>query len=302
MVKVVLNLIYIYLRKFFAKGDILTISVLIALFSFVVYTIYQQYENFYLLPFVFLLSTASHHLTRNDFSLLKIRKDFRKIIFIEYFLYNVLFLSIFLFKEDWGYALIYLMSLVLIVFLPQKTTNIRYPFDLFDPFWHISFRKYKVGLIMLLAIALIVVAKFYDNPNLALFALFVISFLCSLPYFEREFSAHIAVSHYLGQKYLLHQIKVGVANFLMIFTPVLAIYVACFQFENFWFLPSLIVFPLLGILTKYTFFEDRIIQNISFVFILLGGFSYGIPFLIIPFLYYQSIQKIKKIQYANHQH
>lgn len=307
MIKVAFGLVYIHLRKLFAKGDYLTIGVLIAGLLFVVSAIYQRYESFYLLPFVFLFSTISHHLMRDDFSLLKIRKDFRKIIFIEYFLYNFLFLGVFLVKKDWFFAFIYLLSLILVVFIPQKTMKIKYPFDLFDPFWHISFRKYKIILIIFFAIILIiffaimliVIAKNYENPNLALFAFFVVSVISTLPYFEREFPLHIVISSYLGQRYLLEQIKVGSINFAIVFVPVLMMYFICFRLENFWILFLFSTFPLLGILTKYAFFDNKIVQNLSFVLI-LGGIFYGIPLLAIPFLYHKSVQKIKRIQYANH--
>lgn len=129
-----LYLTYIYWRKLFIKGDFLIIGILLLIFSFCLIGIYQTYEKKY-----FLLSPVVHHFGRNDFSLLQKFSNWRKIIFLEY-LFNIIpIVLIFSVKQDFLYAVLCVFVVSILVFLPQKSIKILYPFDIFDPLWVISF-------------------------------------------------------------------------------------------------------------------------------------------------------------------
>ncbi|WP_155284754.1 ABC transporter permease [Capnocytophaga felis] len=302
MIQIALNLAYIYLRKFFVKGDLLAVSLLLGGILFSLFGIFQHYTDYFFLLFLFLWGTASHHLGRKDTELLRNYTNHRKILFTEYCIENILVLFVFLLKKDFSNLLIYLICIAIITFLPQKTSKTKYPFLIFDPQWHISFRKYRLILFFPLCLALIYIGYAYENQNLGIFSLILAAFICSLPYFERELSVHISISNYLGKDYLWKSLKIGFLNFVMFFTPIFLTFLIVFQeFTYFWVFPIFFTLPLVGILTKYAFFESTIMQSLVF-FAVMSGILYGVPLVAIPLLYYKSVQSLKKIQYANYQH
>ncbi|CEN34259.1 hypothetical protein CCYN2B_20050 [Capnocytophaga cynodegmi] len=73
------------------------------------------------------------------------------------------------------------------------------------------------------------------------------------------------------------------------------------SFSYIWSFPIFFLLPLVGILTKYVFFESLIVQSLVF-FAVVAGTPYGVPLVAIPLLHYKSVQSIKKMQYANHQY
>lgn len=300
MIRVAFNLAYVYYRKFFVKGDLLAVSLLVGGLLFFLYGVFQHYTDYYFLLFLLLLGTASHHWGRKDIELLRNYVSLRKTLFTEYCIENFFVLSVFVIKRDFYSLLAYIICILAIVFLPRKTGKIKYPFLIFDPQWHISFRKYKLLLFFPLCIAIICIGIVYENQNLGIFSLILAAFVCTMPYFERELKVHIVISDYLGEKYLWKHLKTGFLNFLMFFVPVFVVFLVGFQqFLYFWTLPLFFVLPLTGILTKYAFFESPIMQSIVFS-IVLSGIMYGIPLIFIPLLYFKSVQLLKKIQYANH--
>lgn len=290
-----LYLTYIYWRKIFSKGDWLTIGALLAVFSFCLVGIYQTYEKNYYFLFVFLISLVAHHFGRNDFPLLQRFSNWRKIIFLEYLFTILPILLIFSIKQDFLYAVLCVFVVSILVFLPQKSIKIVYPFAIFDPFWVVSFRRYKLIFLFPLLIFLLVMGKIYDNENLALFVFFVMAILGAIPYFEREFLIHILVSKFKGEKYFGRQILCGIKNFTILFLPIFVLSLVLFS----WKITFLGVFSYLvvalAILTKYTFFENPLMQSIIFV-IIMGGYAFGLPLICLPFLYYKAVKKIKKLQ------
>lgn len=302
MMQTALYLTYIYYRKFFVKGDLLAVSLLLGGVLFSLFAIFQNYADYYFLLFIFLLGTVSHHLQRKDIQLLKNYTNHRKILFTEYCIENFLILFVFLLKTDFRNLIIYLFCIVIITFLPQKTQKTRYPFVIFDPQWHISFRKYKLVMFFPLSFILIWIGYSYKNENLGIFSLLLASFICTIPYFERELQAHIVISDYLGKNYLWKIIKTGFLNFLIFFLPIFITFLIVFQsFSYVWSFPIFFLLPLVGILTKYVFFESLIVQSLVF-FAVVAGTPYGVPLVAIPLLHYKSVQSIKKMQYANHQY
>lgn len=296
-IRIAINLVYIYYRKMFVKGDLLAVGLLLTGFAVSLVAIYRHYADFYQVLFLFLTATFSHHSSRKDFSLLKMYCSLKKTLILEYIAENLPILLLFLLKKDVVSFAIYFILLVMIAFLPQKSSKIKYPFHIFDPFWHISFRKYKLIVFFPVILFLIIVGKYYNNKNLALFSLFLMTFIGVLPYFQREYLLHINQSVYVGADYLFKQIKIGFLNFITLFTPVFIVFLICFQGAYFWVYPLFFVVLLFGILTKYAFFDSILSQNIIFLFI-IAGFQYGISIIMLPFLYYLALKRIKKIQYV----
>ena len=149
--------------------------------------------------------------------------------------------------------------------------------------------------------ALIIIGAVYQNPNLALFALGLTAFIGCIPYFEREFEAHINVSVYRGKDYLLQQLKAGLLNISLLFIPVFITYIICFQWQYAEVLPLYISVPILGVLSKYAFWNNTLWQTLALLAVSIGVI-YIIPVIAIPYFYYLAIQTVKKQQYAQHSH
>lgn len=293
--KIIFYLIYIFWRKFFVKGDFLALGFIVFIFTFSIIGIFKTYEDNYYFLFLFFFIPLTHHLQRKDFSLLKSLSKWRFIVFLEYFFNNIFIFIIFCIKKDFLNAFLCVLFLIFLIFLPQKRLKISLPFLLFNPFWIISFRKYKLIFTFPLFLFLIGIAKVYNNPNLALFSLFLLSFLATIPYFEREYIAHVVFSDFKGEKFLYKQIFYGFLNYIILSFPFSVFVLILLGWEIALFSLLFFIFPLLGVLSKYTFFENPLLQSIFYISILLG-YSLGLPLISLPFLYWKSIKKIKRIQ------
>ena len=296
-----LYLTYIYYRKLFPKGDILTIGLLLGVLCYALYALYLHYESWQYALWSLPLGSFMYHNNRKDLSLLKVHSHYRAIIITEYVIENLPFLILMLLKKDFITAVAISLSFVLIGYLPKKNFTLKYPFSLADPFWHIAFRKYKLILGLPLVIALIIIGAVYQNPNLALFALALTAFIGCIPFFEREFKAHINVSAYRGKDYLLQQLKAGILNISFLFAPVFITYIICFHWQHTEVLPLYISVPTLGVLTKYAFWNNSLWQTFAFLAVSIGAI-YIIPVIAIPYFCHLALQTIKRQQYAQHFH
>lgn len=300
LLKIAFYLTYVFWRKFFVKGDFLALSLILIGLLISLTAIYKTYtENYYLLFFC-LLGTVFHHFGRKDFSLLKNNHQWRFIILLEYGISNLPIMLIFILKRDFISAMLYTSFLIFFSFIPQKTQKFPLPFRLFDPLWHNIFRKYKLIFSIPIALFFVIIAKIYHNENVAIFGILVTALAASMPYFDREHQAHIAISFFRGRKYLHKQMQVGLLNYVFLSLPIW-IFIAVFHWKLTFYVVLFFSIPLLGMLTKYVFFNNQLSQSIIFIF-LLSGFFYGLPILAYPFLYYISIKKINKMQYAANQH
>ena len=299
MLKLSFSLVYIFWRRFFIKGDLLALSLLVGSISFVLVGIYQTYEQNAWLLFTFLCVFFFHQLDRQDISLLKNNPKWRWAIVLEYLINNTSIFIIFCLKKDFLYALLYAFLLVLCTFLPKKSLKIPYPFRAFDPLWQNTFRKYKLLLCIPILLFLILIGKWYHNENLALFALFLMAFISSFPYFEREHLAYLSSSDFLGKSYLHEQIKTFFFNYFVVSLPTNAVFIVFFPWELIFYIPLCFLIPLTALLTKYTLFENVFLQNMLFVLIVSGIF-YAVPLFVLPILYYISIEKINRFQDVTH--
>ena len=121
MLRLALYLAYIYHRKLFPKGDLLTIGLLLGVLCYALLGLYQHYETWHYVLWSLPLSTLSYHNTRKDISLLKTHSHYRAILIAEYVIESLPFFILMLLKNDFSTAIGILLFFVFISYLPQKT-------------------------------------------------------------------------------------------------------------------------------------------------------------------------------------
>ena len=292
-----LYLSYIYYRRLFAKGDLLTIIVLITAMAGALYVLYLHYASWSWILALFPLTTLSYHNSREDLSLLRTHPHYRSVLLGEYCIENLPFILLLISKGDYLWAVLYLLGLCLIPWLAQRQLTIPYPFSLSDPLWHTAFRKYKLLFSLPFLIGLVVIAGIYDNPNLALFAFGATGLVCCIPYFEREHPSYITIAAQRGKDYLHSQLIAGIQNTVLVFSPLVLTYFICFGIEKIAVLLLFLGVAIVGVLTKYAFFNQPLPQSFAVITIFLGVF-YILPLLLLPYFYFLAIKNIQKHQYV----
>ena len=292
-----LYLSYIYYRRLFAKGDLLTIAVLITAMAGALYVLYLHYVSWSWLLILFPLATLSYHNSREDLPLLRTHPLYRRVLLGEYFIENLPFILLLIGKEDYLWAALYFLGLSLIPSLAQRQLTIPYPFSLSDPLWHTTFRKYKLLFSLPFLIGLVVIAGVYNNPNLALFAFGAMGIVCCMPYFEREHPSYITIAAQRGKDYLHSQLIAGIKNTALVFSPLGLTYLICFGIDEIAVLFLCLGVAIVGVLTKYAFFNQPLPQSFAIMAIFLGVF-YIFPLLLLPYFYFLAIQNIQKYQHV----
>ena len=292
-----LYLSYIYYRRLFAKGDLLTIAVLITAMAGALYVLYLHYVSWSWLLILFPLATLSYHNSREDLPLLCTHPHYRSVLLGEYGIENLPFILLLIGKGDYLWAALYFFGLCLIPWLTQRQLTIPYPFSLSDPLWHTTFRKYKLLFSLPFLIGLVVIAGVYNNPNLALFAFGAMGIVCCIPYFEREHPSYITIAAQRGKDYLHSQLIAGIKNTALVFSPLGLTYLICFGIDEIAVLFLCLGVAIVGVLTKYAFFNQPLPQSFAIMAIFLGVF-YIFPLLLLPYFYFLAIQNIQKYQHV----
>jgi hypothetical protein len=137
----------------------------------------------------------------------------------------------------------------------------------------------------------------HNNDNLFYAVLVFFGAIACIPSFEREELIHIKASHYIGKNYLFQQYKAICFNFIYLGSILVILFAVLQQWFLITLIPILLFFPMLNMLFKYAFFERKIIHFIFFT-LFLGNIIYGFPLLLIPFLYFEAIKNLNKIQNA----
>lgn len=298
MLKILFILITIRLRKILSKDDYFAYLLLFLFYCAITYflsTIYFKFSKYVLL---FSLEILLYHSNRKDLELLKLRKNYLLIIFIEYLFYSLPTILIILFNKDFFNLSMFLVLLAFYTILPKFNFKIiKFPFKFFDPFWTISFRKNKLYLYIPIVIFFSIMGNESNNINLNYFSLVVISIISSIPSFQRESIDQIKVSSYLGNLYIKKHITIVIYNSIFLIIPLIILIAFYRNWELIYFLPVIFLLPIVNILFKYTFF-DNVFLHIIFFTLFIGNIQYGIPILLIPILYHYGVKKIKTIQYA----
>ncbi len=303
MTKIILYFIKIGLRKLLSKDDVFGMLLLIFVYLSFVTLVYFNYETTIKLYIVsFFLVPTTYHINRNDFDLLKIKKNYKVLIFIEYFIYCLPFYVVLILKKEFLLTASILMFYALFIATPKLNFKIvKYPFQLFNPFWHICFRKYKLVLALPIAIGLIMISENYKNENLIYFSFLILISIACYPSFERENLEEIKINPFDAKKYLFCQFKNSIINTSYLLIPILITLLVLLNFQMILFLPILLLFPLINILMKYVYFFNILTHQLAFiVFMILSFTLFGLPFLTIPFLHKKAINNLNSIKHANH--
>lgn len=302
MIKILYYLLLTRFRKWVSMRDYLAMILLLLfyLFPFVLFYLnFETYKNYY---FVFLFDIVFKHLNRTDVELLKLNKNYKSVLFLENLIYVFPLLVVLSVKMELVLSVSVPIFLLILTYIPKLNfKTIPYPFQLFSPFWHITFRKYKLIYVYLIIPFLLFVAIEYDNENIIYFALILLGLISCVPSFERERLEEIKQTPFESKKYLFCQFKNSIINTSYLIMPIALVLFLLSKWDMLMFLIVVILIPIVNILLKYTFFSNSFLHQLVFTFfIILSITMFGIPLLTIPFLYGKSIKTINIIKYANH--
>lgn len=285
-------------RKLVSKDDHLAVSLIVLVYLAIGCLVYKNYEIFRNYIPLFFVDVIAYHLQRSDVEILKLKKNYKTILFTEYIIYSLPFYLVLLAKKEFVLIAGILLFKILLINAPRLHLKIiRYPFSLFNIHWHISFRRYKLIYVFPFLIALIYVAVSHKNENLILGLFFILSFIACIPSFEREKKEEISINPFHARKYLFYQLKNTFINTSYLVIPV--VIMLCFfqQWEKLLFVLLVFIPPLVNVLFKYIYFDNSFLHQITFAFFIASNiFLFGIPFLVIPFMYKKAIEKLNIIK------
>ncbi|AYN05867.1 hypothetical protein EAG11_18155 [Flavobacterium sp. 140616W15] len=298
MIKILKYLIVIRFRKILPKDDYLAIGLLLLFYAVIIYFLNQLFPKYSYYFLITTLELAFYHQNRKDIELLKVNKNYRLLLFLEYLIYSSPFIFIYVINQRWDILIIHFVILYFLILISKIGVKIiKYPFRLFDPFWHISFRKNKLILFIPLIIFLNVMGNQYHNDNLNTASLFLVSFIACLASFNREDLIYIKMSSFDSKKYLIKQIQTTFYNTLIITSAIILCFLIFKKWDLLLFIPLVFVLPIINLLFKYSFFSNGLLQQL-FLALFIINIPIGLPFLILPYLYYKSIKTINNLKYV----
>lgn len=300
MIKILCFLFLIRFRRLVSKDDFFSIISLVLLYASSAIVFYINYNELYYYIYLFFIDISVQHI--NDIELLKLRINYKSILFIEYVIYLLPFIIVFLIKMEYLLFLGFLIFIVILINTPKiNFKTFQYPFQLFNPFWQISFRKYKLALFLPIVLILINKAIQYNNENIIYFTFIVLALISCIPSFERERPEEIKLNPFNSKKYLFYQFKNSLINTAFLIIPIAIFLCFLLKWNMLLFLFGIFVITLINILLKYVFYTNTILHQIAFIFFVgLSITLFGVPLLITPFLYKKSIENLNTIKYANH--
>jgi hypothetical protein len=302
MIKIIYFLFLVRFRKLVTAGDAFAVLLIVVLYCSCAIIIYKNYDalNYYL--YLFFIDIYVQHTNRNDLELLKLNPKYKTIIFIQYVFYLLPIYVVFLLKNDFFFIIGLIIFKLILINIPKlKFITIQYPFQLFNPFWHICFRKYKLLFFLPVILFLVFISFEYDNQNIIYFAFFILTLISCIPSFERERLEEIKYTKLDSKSYLFYQIKNSIINTIYLILPIAITLCFLSRWTLLCFLLGTLFIPLINIFLKYNFFYNSFLHQISFVvFSCLIISLFGAPLLLVPYLYKKSIKNLNIIRYANH--
>ncbi|MXO03333.1 hypothetical protein [Flavobacterium sp. HBTb2-11-1] len=298
MITILHYLFLIRFRKLVAKDDSLAVFILILSYiggAFLIYVNFESFKNY--IPFLF-LEVVIYHLQRSDLELLKMKRNYKVILFIEYAIYSFPFYLVLLLKKEFVFIVIIILFKIVLINLPTISLKIiKYPFNTFNIYWHISFRKYKLIYILPILIVVTFMAVNSNNENLLYAVFLVLSLIACIPSFEREKKEEIKYNPFSAKKYLRFQFKNSIANTFCLVFPIAISLCFLLQWEKMVFLILVFIAPLFNLLLKYIYFNNSLLQQIFFViFIITSILFFGVPFLATPFMYKIAIKNLNEFK------
>ncbi len=298
MLKILQYLIIIRFRKIFAKDDFFAIALFLLAITVLCYFFQINYQKNVVYLAVFIIQIIAIQIDRKDKDFLVLNKNFKIILLLEYVILSLPILVLLVLNSKFYYFLGYLFSIFLVTFINKSTSQvIRYPFKMFDVFWTISFRKYKLFFVIPVLGFMIFMGFKYNNSNLQYAVLLILGAVLCIPTSEREKLHFIKASSFIGKDYLWQQVKTICYNSMFVLIPIAILFAVLQEFQTLLFVPLLLLFPVVNLLFKYVFFDRIIVHNIFFG-LFLGFLIYGFPMLIIPIIYFKAIKNLKIIQNA----
>ncbi|EHO06258.1 hypothetical protein HMPREF9714_03034 [Myroides odoratimimus CCUG 12901] len=288
-------LLDIRFRKYVSKGDYIAMTLICGLY---IGTAVLAYFNYAIVKGIFyfvFLDAILYHMSRTDIELLKVYKHYRIVLWFEYLLYSFPFLVVLIANQEYiglgsVVVLYYLLS-----FIPKKqSTVVKYPFSLVDPFWRISFRKFKLLWILPIVILFSVMGVNHSNENLVIGSFILAGILTMIPTFERERETEIMTSVLSGGEYLEQQVKVQMFNSLLVIIPVLLlVLVLSFDWNYVFWGVLVLVLPMCNTVLKYRFYKSELKHQLFIASCFIG---IGLPLLAMPFLYKRAIRQLNQIK------
>lgn len=300
MLHILKYLLIIRLRKWVSKDDYLAYFLLILIHSlgaFLIYFYYEAYKNYIFLCF---FDIVIFNTNRTDVSFLKLSKHYKFILFLEYAVYLLPYLIVLFLKLDWLFIVIFLLLNLVLINLPKVSFKIiSYPFELFNVFWHISFRKYKLLFVYPIIFLLCYVYFLHKNENLLLFGYLLLTLVLCIPSFEREKVSEIIITPFNSEKYLFFQLKNTLINTCYTMLPFVLI-LALLRWEMLVYLAPVFVISTTATILKYNYFDNIILQQLVFTLMLILSITlFGLPIMLIPYLYKKAILNINSVKYVS---
>lgn len=298
MFKTLKYLFLIRFRKIFSKDDFFAFGLLVISILGFTYFFQINYSKYSIYLSIFILQILSLQINRKDLDFLKLNTGFRIILILEYTILSLPILVLLALNTHFLVTLIYSFAILVITFLNKTNSKtFRYPFKMFDVFWTITFRKYKLFWLLPFLGFIIFMGFKYQNQNLQYFVLLIGALVLCAPSSEREKLYFIKASAFMGKQYLWQQVKTTIYNSLFFVIPISVLLLVLQEFYLLLIVPFLVFFPIVNLLFKYVYFDRIIVHNIFFA-LFLGFIIYGFPLIFIPILYFKSIKNLIKIQNA----
>ncbi|WP_430614426.1 hypothetical protein [Flavobacterium sp. JP2137] len=295
------NLMYlatVRFRKIFSKGDYMAMGLTLLAYALVAYVIFTNFEALKYYCVVFVLEVVLYHWNRTDMELLKLKRGYKGLLFLEYGFYTLPIYAVLLLKGEWLAALAVAVFIFGLISLPKRSfKTLRSPFRMTDPFWTMSFRKYKLFFALPFCVGGIYLAKRYENEQLILGVLLLITLLGCIPSFQREREEEVKRSVGDAKSYLRIQVYTQVIHIGFFLIP-LALTLLLFSF---WSWLYLLLLPLcavvLNVILKYVFFHNPLLQQLFWVFFIsLSMTTFGLPLIALPFLYQKAINNLRVLK------
>lgn len=299
MIQIIQTLLVIRLRKFLPPMDKLALILFLCGYLFLFYCMNEKFNLLRDYSLLFSLDIFFYHSNRKDIELLKQNRKWKLILFTEYFIYSLPYLVLLILNKEYLFTLIYLILILIYINVPQLNGKInKYPFRLFDPFWHICWRRNKLILFLPISVFLVFAGDLYNNENLIIASFFVASIFTSLPSFQREAIESIKGTAYYGKDYIHKQFKTAIINSLIVGTPLIMALSLFQKWGLLCFIPLIFIIPLINIIFKYSYFNNKFLHQLMFA-VFLSAVPLGISLIAIPFLYLKSVKTIKTIQHVS---
>lgn len=300
MLQILKYLLVIRLRKWVSKDDYLAYFLLLLLHSLgalFFYYYFEEYKNYIFLCF---FDVVAFNANRVDSSFLKLSKNYKVILFFEYIFYLLPYIIVLFLKLEWLYIVVFLLLNIILINLPKLSFKIiSYPFDLFNVFWHISFRKHKLLFVYPIIFTLCYIYYLHKNENVLFFGLLLLTLVSIIATFERETTEEIIISPFNSEKYLFFQLKNTLINSSFVLFPAMFLFLILNLEMLVYFLPVFVI-SITATLLKYIYFNNIMLQQLIFViFVVLLISLFGLPMLLIPYFYKKAISSLNSIKYVS---